>query len=98
MSAALRALAGSGLRVGAYHTVCPTDLLDIYANGTLIAKGEITHALRFTAPRAGSYIVLVQSYAEDGMGPYTLALAQAHETQRRLAETQRAAAERAVEH
>jgi hypothetical protein len=40
--------------------------------------GEGTHSrLRFTAPRAGSYIVLVQSFAEEGMGPYTVALAEA---------------------
>lgn len=40
--------------------------------------GEGTHSrLRFTAPRAGSYVVLVQSYAEEGMGPYTVALADA---------------------
>jgi hypothetical protein len=40
--------------------------------------GEGTHSrLRFTAPRAGSYIVLVQSYGEDGMGPYTVALSEA---------------------
>lgn len=40
--------------------------------------GEGTHSrLRFTAPSAGSYIVLVQSYAEDGMGPFTVALSEA---------------------
>lgn len=37
--------------------------------------GEGTDSrMRFTAPRAGSYILLVQSYSEDGMGAYTVAL------------------------
>lgn len=40
--------------------------------------GEGTHSrLRFTVPRTGPYIVLVQSYAEEGMGAFTLALADA---------------------
>ena len=40
--------------------------------------GEGTHSrMRFTAPRTGTYILLVQSFAEEGMGPYTLALAEA---------------------
>lgn len=40
--------------------------------------GEGTHSrLRFTAPRTGAYLVLVQAYAEEGMGAYTVALADA---------------------
>lgn len=40
--------------------------------------GDDTDArLRFTAPRTGPYIVLVQAYSEDEMGVYTLALAEA---------------------
>ena len=40
--------------------------------------GEGTHSrLRFTAPRTGSYIVLVQAFAEEGMGPFTLSAAEA---------------------
>lgn len=40
--------------------------------------GEGTHSrLRFTVPATGSYIVLVQSFAEEGVGPYTVALAEA---------------------
>ncbi|HVH12929.1 MAG TPA: PPC domain-containing protein, partial [Longimicrobium sp.] len=40
--------------------------------------GEGTHSrLRFTAPRTGPYLVLVQSYAEDGLGAYTVSLADA---------------------
>jgi hypothetical protein len=33
--------------------------------------------MRFTAPRTGPYVLLVQSYTEEGMGPFTVALAQA---------------------
>jgi hypothetical protein len=37
--------------------------------------GEETDSrMRFTAPRAGQYILLVQSYTEDGTGAYTVAL------------------------
>ncbi len=40
--------------------------------------GEDTDSrLRFTAPRTGEYIVLVQSYSEDGTGAFTVALHQA---------------------
>jgi hypothetical protein len=40
--------------------------------------GEGTHSrMRFTAPRTGSYVVLVQSFAEDGMGPFTFSVAEA---------------------
>jgi hypothetical protein len=40
--------------------------------------GEETNSrLRFTAPRTGQYLVLVQSYSEEGMGPYTVSLAEA---------------------
>jgi hypothetical protein len=40
--------------------------------------GEGTHSrMRFTAPRTGSYVVLVQAFAEDGMGPFTLSVAEA---------------------
>lgn len=33
--------------------------------------------VRFVAPRTGSYVVLVQAYQEDGLGPYTLTVQQA---------------------
>ena len=40
--------------------------------------GENTNSrVRFVAPRTGSYLVLVQAYREDGMGPYTLTVQQA---------------------
>jgi hypothetical protein len=40
--------------------------------------GEETNSrLRFTAPRSGSYLVLVQSYSEEGMGPFSVSLAPA---------------------
>ena len=40
--------------------------------------GENTNSrLRFVAPRTGSYLVLVQAYREEGVGPYTLSVQQA---------------------
>lgn len=40
--------------------------------------GENTDSrLRFTAPRTGSYIVLVQAFSEDGMGPFTVSVNEA---------------------
>jgi len=40
--------------------------------------GEDTDSrMRFTVPRTGSYLLVVQSYSEEGTGPFTVALAQA---------------------
>jgi Bacterial pre-peptidase C-terminal domain len=40
--------------------------------------GEDTNSrVRFVAPRAGTYVVLVQAYREDGAGPFTLSVQQA---------------------